>query len=205
MKVIGVGLGRTGTYSLRMAIDRLGLGPCYHMEDVVQNMPLRVPHWNAALGGHPDWAATFDGFESAVDWPTACFYRELLEAFPSAKFVLTERNPETWADSIGSTILKLLAGRSEAPEEMRGWLDMCAAVIQKNGIEIDFNREQLAQAFVAHNEAVKKAIPADKLLIYTVRQGWDPLCNFLGKSAPDEPFPRTNNREEFWDLVEGNM
>lgn len=204
MKVIGVGVGRTGTFSLRLAIAQLGFGPCYHMENVAQEMALRVPQWNAAVAGKPDWSAIYDGFESAVDWPTACFYRELLGAYPDAKFVLTERDPGNWADSIGSTILKLMAGRDEAPAEVQPWLDMGIAVLKRNGVHSDLDRDELIAAFNAHNAAVKETIPANQLLVYAVRQGWEPLCNFLGQPVPSEEFPRTNNREEFWDLIQRN-
>ncbi len=101
MDVIGVGVGRTGTHSLKTAINKLGLGPCHHMEEVLQNMPVQVPLWSAAVNGSPDWRTIYSGYQSAVDWPTACFYRELLKEFPFAKFVLTQRSPENWADSLG--------------------------------------------------------------------------------------------------------
>jgi hypothetical protein len=133
MKVIGAGVGRTGTYSLKLAINRLGLGPCHHMEEVLHNRPRQLPLWVAALNGDPDWAAVFDGYESAVDWPTAGFFRELNEAFPDAKFVLTVRSPESWAASFSETIYKLLAGRDEAPDDMKPWLDMAAGVIAMTG------------------------------------------------------------------------
>lgn len=94
LKVIGTGVGRTGTYSLKLAINQLELGPCHHMEDVLHNMPVQVPLWSAAAAGTPDWSPIYDGFQSAVDWPTACFFRELAKAFPSAIFVLTARDPE---------------------------------------------------------------------------------------------------------------
>ena len=119
MQVIGAGVGRTGTYSLKIAINQLGLGPCHHMEAVLQNMPAQVPLWSAAI---------YAGFGSAVDWPTAAFFRELAEAYPAAKFVLTHRSPESWADSFGATIYKLLAERHNAPPEMHAWLEMCAGV-----------------------------------------------------------------------------
>src|SRR5436190_15849029 len=92
MHVIGAGVGRTGTFSLKLALNRLGLGPCHHMEAVMQNMPVQVPHWAAALAGRADWGAIYAGFGSAVDWPTAAFFRELVKAYPSAKFILTHRN-----------------------------------------------------------------------------------------------------------------
>ena len=205
IQVFGAGVGRTGTFSLKLAINQIGLGPCHHMEAVLHNMPTQVPLWSAALQGNPDWKAIYDGFESAVDWPTAAFFRELLEAFPSAKFVLTERNPENWANSFGATIYKLLAGRDQSPPEMKAWLDMCSGVIAKTGFPPGLDHDGLMSAFIAHNEAVRSTIPASQLLIYEVKQGWGPLCEFLGKPAPDEPFPRTNDRAEFWDRVTGEI
>ncbi|NOX68973.1 MAG: hypothetical protein GXP15_07295 [Gammaproteobacteria bacterium] len=201
MNVIGTGVGRTGTYSLKLAINRLGLGPCYHMEHVLQNMTEQVPLWSDALKGKTDWPAIYAGFESAVDWPTAAFFRELLKEYPSAKFVLTHRSPESWAASFGSTIYKLITDRSGAPPEMRAWLELAANVIAHTGFPDDSDNEDLMKAFVAHNEAVKATIPASQLLVFEVKEGWEPLCEFLGTPVPDEPFPRTNNREEFWDLV----
>lgn len=204
MHVIGAGTGRTGTLSLRLALDRLGLGPTYHMEDVLHNQPRRVPQWSAALNGRPDWSAIFQGFNSSVDWPTAAFFRELSEEYPSAKFVLTHRSPESWAASFGETIYTALAGKDKAPPEARDWLEMCAGVIAHTGFPVGLDNKQLMEAFVAHNEAVKSAIPANRLLVFEVKEGWEPLCQFLGTEVPDEPFPRTNSREEFWELVEGN-
>src|SRR5262245_9469668 len=203
MRVIGAGVGRTGTYSLRLAIDRLWFGPCHHMELVLENMPVQVPLWSAATRGRPDWRAIYDGCSSAVDWPTACFYRELKEAYPSARFVLTHRSPESWAASFSSTIQKLLAQRRQAPPEMQDWLEMAEEVIAKTGFPVSMDVDGLKKAFVAHNEAVKAAIPPHQLLVYEVREGWGPLCEFLEAPVPDEPFPRTNNRGEFWDLVQG--
>ncbi len=201
MDVIGVGVGRTGTHSLKTAINKLGFGPCHHMEEVLQNMPVQVPLWSAAVNGSPDWRAIYNGYESAVDWPTACFFRELLKEFPSAKFVLTQRSPENWADSFGSTIYKLLSGRDQAPPEMHAWLDMASGVVAKTGFPADLDRDGLINAFVAHSKIVNETIPARQLLVYAVKEGWEPLCTFLGKPIPDEPFPHTNDREEFWDLV----
>lgn len=203
MQIIGCGVGRTGTYSLRLAINQLGFGPCYHMEDVIHNMPVRVPQWSAALAGAADWQSIYDGYNSAVDWPTAGFFRELVEVYPEAKFVLTVRSPESWADSFMYTIYQLVGGRDEAPPEMRDWLEMAVAVITHSGFPEGLDRDALMAAFEAHNEAVRAAIPPSRLLEFEVRQGWDPLCDFLGVAAPDEPFPRSNHREEFWELVKG--
>jgi hypothetical protein len=204
MHVIGAGVGRTGTYSLKLAINQLGLGPCFHMEEVLHNMSTQVPLWSAALKGSPNWPDIFSGFESTVDWPTAAFYRELIEEYPSAKFVLTVRSPESWAASFGSTIYKFIAGRDEAPPEMKDWLEMAEGVISSSGFRAGLSDDDLMNAFVAHNESVKATIPASQLLVFEVKDGWEPLCKFLGTEIPDEPFPRTNDREEFWDLVSGN-
>lgn len=203
MHVIGAGVGRTGTYSLKLAINQLGLGPCHHMEEVLHNQSVQVPLWAAAVNGHADWEAIYKGYESAVDWPTAGFFRELSAAYPSAKFVLTVRSPESWAESFSETIYKLLAGRDDAPEEMRAWLDMGVGVISKTGFPDGLDVAGMMKAFTAHNDAVKAAIPAHQLLVYQVKDGWDPLCAFLGVPVPDSPFPRTNDRSEFWDLVSG--
>jgi len=205
MQVFGAGVGRTGTYSLKLAINQLGLGPCHHMDEVLHNMPVQVPLWSAAVDGRADWDRIYAGFNSAVDWPTACFFGQLIEKYPSAKFVLTERDPERWADSFGATIYKLLAGRDQGPAEMKAWLDMVEKVISRTGFPAGLDHDQLVSAFVAHNEAVKAAIPADQLLVYQVKEGWAPLCRFLNLPEPAEAFPRTNDRAEFWDRVTGKL
>lgn len=206
ISIFGAGVGRTGTYSLKLAINQLGLGRCHHMEEVLQYMPVQVPLWSAALSGCPDWQTIYSGYKSAVDWPTAGFFRELIATYPSAKFVLTHRNPENWADSFGTTIYKLLAGRdAAAPPEMKAWLEMVNGVIAKTGFPGNLDRNGLIRRFVAHNEAVKKAIPAGQLLVYEVKEGWGPLCKFLNVPVPAEPFPRTNDRGEFWDRVTGKI
>ncbi|MEZ5365465.1 MAG: sulfotransferase [Bryobacterales bacterium] len=205
MKVIGAGVGRTGTYSLRKALNDLGFGPCHHMEEVLKNMQAQVPLWSSAVAGAADWPAIFSGYNSAVDWPTACFFRELAEAYPEAKFVLSHRSPEIWADSFEFTIYKALSQKDKMPPEMGDWLAMCEAVIAKTGFPPGMSRDELVQAFVAHNQAVQAAIPAERLLVYEVKEGWEPLCAFLGVDVPDEPFPRTNSRKEFWDLLEGKQ
>ncbi|TCO77623.1 sulfotransferase family protein [Chromatocurvus halotolerans] len=202
MKVIGAGLGRTGTYSLKAALERLGFGPCYHMESVLHDMPLRVPHWNDALAGRADWAALFEGFNSAVDWPTASFYRELSAALPDARFILSTRSPDSWAASYGSTIAKLVADRANAPEPMQAWLDMAHSVTARCAVHDNMSDAALAQAFMTHEASVKATIPAERLLVFEAKQGWAPLCDFLGVDVPDEPYPRTNDRSEFWELVE---
>lgn len=203
MHVIGAGVGRTGTYSLKLAINRLGLGPCHHMEEVLLNAAAQVPLWSAAVEGRPDWAAIYRGYASAVDWPTAGFFRELNAAFPQAQFVLTTRSPESWLASFTATIYKLLAARDMVPESARAWHDMAVRVVDRTGFPLGLDPDALRQRFEAHLEAVKATVPAERLLVYQVKEGWEPLCAFLGVPVPDEPFPRTNDRGEFWDRVSG--
>jgi hypothetical protein len=203
MKVIGVGVGRTGTHSLKLALERLGLGPCHHMEEVLHNPPVQVPLWSAALQGRADWAAIYRGYASAVDWPTAGFFRELNAAYPSAKFVLTHRSPENWIESFSETIYKLTTGEVAGPPGAKPLLDMAGAVIARTGFPNGLDAAGLGRAFAAHSEAVKAAIPADRLLVFQVKDGWGPLCAFLGVAVPAEPFPRTNDRAEFWGRFSG--
>ena len=203
LKVIGAGVGRTGTYSLKMALNQLGLGPTYHMEEIILDMPRKLPQWQAVVAGDVDWPTIFEGYTAAVDWPTASYYRELHEAYPDAKFILSHRSPESWVDSFSGTIYQLLSNLEQAPEPMRPWLEMVVEVIAKAGFKLGLDREQLMAAFDAHNAAVKAAIPSGQLLEFQAKEGWEPLCSFLGKPVPDGPFPRTNDRAEFWDKVSG--
>lgn len=201
LQVIGAGIGRTGTMSLKLALTELGFGPCHHMEEVGKAMPVQVPLWQAALAGTPDWPAIYDGFNSAVDWPTARYFRELHAAYPDARFILTVRSAQSWAESFGSTIYQLIAGADKAPAHLQEWLAMAGGTIQQTGIPMGADQAALEAAFNAHNAAVKQAIPASQLLVYEVKQGWEPLCAFLGVPVPAGDFPRTNDRSGFWDLV----
>jgi hypothetical protein len=203
LQVIGVGVGRTGTYSLKLAIEHLGFGPCHHMEEVLQNQAAQVPLWTAAVTGDADWPAIYDGYASAVDWPTAGFFRELGAAYPEAKFVLTLRDPDRWVESFSHTIYKLMEGRDEAPEEMRAWFEMAEGVLARTGFPAGLDAAALKTAFTAHTAAVTSAIPAPNLLVFQVKEGWGPLCDFLARPVPDKPFPRSNDRGEFWDRVSG--
>ncbi|WP_170763122.1 sulfotransferase family protein [Ruegeria lacuscaerulensis] len=203
LKVVGAGIGRTGTYSLKIALNQLGVGPCYHMEEVLHNMSSHLPLWQAAVQGNPDWPAIYQGYQSAVDWPTARFFRELYAEYPKAKFILGYRSPQSWAESFSQTIYQLLSDIEKAPAEQREWLTMVTELITQNGIPPGLDVAGLENAFIAHTEAVKAEIPAGRLLVFEAKDGWEPLCLFLGVPVPDEPFPRTNNRNEFWELVKG--
>lgn len=204
LKVIGSGIGRTGTMSLKTALEQLGFGPCHHMVEVLGNMPAQLPLWQAAVAGQPDWDAIYSGYQSAVDWPTARFYRELHAAYPDAKFVLGYRSPESWAESFSHTIYLALSDISKAPKEQHDWIRMCIELIEQNGIPLGLDVKGLEKAFSAHVDAVKATLPPEQLLVFQAKDGWEPLCNFLDVPVPDRPFPRTNDRAEFWEIMKGS-
>ncbi len=203
LKIIGTGVGRTGTHSLKLALTALNCGPCYHMDEVLPRLPTALPLWQAAAQGNPDFGALYDGYQSAVDWPTAGFFRELVAAYPNAKFIHTVRSAESWASSFSETIQRLIAGKEHAPEALRPLLQMSQRVVEKTGFSIEATPERLARDFVAHTEAVRAVIPEKQLLIFEVEDGWEPLCEFLDLPVPDTAYPRTNNRADFWERIQG--
>jgi hypothetical protein len=200
MDVISLGVGRTGTFSQKLALERLGFEPCHHMLEVEANRSEQVPLWLAALSGIPDWGTIYKGYESVCGWPSAGFSRELIAEYPSAKVILSVRNPETWAESFSATTAKLVAERGQLFAEPQDWLEMLARAVQRAGFSPGLDMAGLQSAFTAHNEAVQAAVPANRLLIYKVTEGWGPLCNFLGVPVPPEPFPHRNDRREFWGI-----
>lgn len=212
LAVIGAGIGRTGTTSLKVALEMLGLGPCYHMTELLAD-PSRVGHWEDAWAGRPvDWEAIFDGFGSAVDFPVYRHWHELSERYPEAKVILTVRDPERWYQSVRETIymasrpgpLKMLQLAVRLPFQKKA--RQILRVLKGSGVlwEKDFDGrfEDKAHA-IAHYEKhvaeVEAGVPRDRLLVYSVKEGWAPLCAFLGVEVPDEPFPRANDRASFLD------
>ncbi len=194
LSVIGAGLGRTGTMSLKLALEQLGFGPCYHMIEVFKN-PAAPAYWEAAADGEPvDWEKVFVGFKATVDWPTASFYKELAAAYPEAKVILTERDPQAWYESTQQTIFAI---RDETAAPTDAFVSMIRKVVYKM---FDFrvhDRDWAISVFERHNAEARAAIPADRLLVYEVAQGWAPLCEFLGAPVPDGPMPKVNTTEEF--------
>lgn len=201
LKVIGAGFGRTGTMSLRMALEELGFGPCYHMENVLHEMDIRVPHWNDALDGNPDWTTLYDGFGSAVDWPTAAYWQDLSQVYPDAKVVLSSRDAEKWWDSISQTILFVLNAPEKWPPAQTEWLEMCRKVCLERSLGGHTDRDGAIAAFRENEATARATLPADRLLVFKARDGWGPLCDFLGVPVPDTPYPRSNSRQEFFDLL----
>ncbi|MFG0257647.1 MAG: sulfotransferase family protein [Phycisphaerales bacterium JB043] len=192
LKLIGAGLGRTGTASTKIALEKLGYGPCYHMAEVVAE-PTRMAGWLDAASGKPDWEAIFEGYASTVDYPAASYWRQLSEYYPDARVLLNVRDPEKWFESVNDTILS-----DEIVETGRGtphgeFLNATVYTIMDNRMS---EREFMIEHFNHHVDEVKRTIDPSRLLVYEVRQGWKPLCDFLGVPVPDEPFPRVNSREE---------
>jgi hypothetical protein len=201
LSVIGAGFGRTGTLSLKAALERLGLGPCYHMLEVFKN-PDHIAIWDRAAGGAAvDWDALFQGYRSAVDWPVCRFYRELAEHYPDAKVILTVRDPGKWFRSAWDTIFPVIT--SPAPDPIAQAQAVMARKIiaeQTFGGRLD-DREHAIAVFHRHIEEVRKTIPPERLLAYELREGWEPLCRFLGRPVPDEPFPKVNTTEDFRRMI----
>jgi hypothetical protein len=208
LQVIGAGLGRTGTMTLKTALEQLGLGPCHHMVEVFAHMPIQAPFWRAAAGGAAvDWDAGLAGYNSSVDWPSAHFYLQLAAHYPQAKVILSRRNPESWYASMAETILKAMtmpvfdtgAGAGEAP------MHFARMIIHDQTFHGDLSRDNVIASFERHNAQVIATIPPERLLVFEAAQGWEPLCAFLGLPVPATPFPRTNSREEFWTHAEAPM
>lgn len=201
LDVIGAGLGRTGTLSLKLALERVGFGPCYHMKEVFEHLDDHVPLWDqAARGEYVDWDALFQGYRSAVDFPVASFYRELADCYPKAKVVLTVRDPERWFQSFSDTIMHRLT--QPLPDNLAAW----GAMTRKTILERVFKGNALDKAHAIerhrqHNDEVERTIAPERLLVYEVSQGWKPLCEFLGCRIPDEPFPRVNTTDEFQERI----
>jgi Sulfotransferase domain len=201
LSVIGAGLGRTGGLSLKLALERLGLGPCHHMREVFQH-PRLLRHWRDAAAGRPiDWEEVFAGYRSTVDWPSTHFWRELAATYPEAKVILTVRPEAAWWASFSRTIPPLLRRHAEvADPHVRGVLEMATSIVveQEMGGRPDDETTALACYRRRIAEVTAKVAPG-RLLVFDVAEGWAPLCGFLGLPTPDEPFPRTNSTEEFWD------
>ena len=192
LDVIGVGLGRTGTLSLKIALEMLGFRPCYHMVEVWANPPC-MGDWIAAADGKPNWEKIFAGYKATVDYPGCHFWRELTAAYPNAKVLLTVRDAGDWFESTQATIFSpQLRGRVGA-SPARELLDK--TVWGEFGSAID-DRGHMLAAFERHTAEVQQAIPRERLLVLDVKQGWKPLCDFLGVPMPSKPFPKLNSRDE---------
>lgn len=204
LEIVDVGFGRTGTLSLKLALEQLGFGPCHHMEEVLHN-PSTAAIWTAAAEGAPlDCEAVFKGYRSSTDWPTTRFWREVVDYYPDAKIILTTRDPERWYQSISATIHKVLEGRDKIPSpDKREVMAMAHRIITDQTFDHRLgDAAHATEVFRQHNAAVIEAVPADRLLVFDVAEGWEPLCDHLNCPVPETSFPRVNSTQEFWELVE---
>ena len=191
LKVIGSGLGRTGTMSTKLALEQLGFAPCHHMVEMFQH-PETLPLWIAAGNGNGDWDAMFEGYSAMVDHPGCAYWRELADHYPDAKVLHTVRDPDKWFDSTQATIFN--PDRPGPPGgPMKVFFDQLYAWyggdMHDRGFMTDFFRR--------HTETVIAGVPQDRLLVFNVAEGWGPLCAFLGVPVPDTPYPRENSTREF--------
>lgn len=199
LRVIGAGLGRTGTFSLKSALEKLGQGRCYHMADLYQT-PEHVPLWLSAAAGEPvEYERLFEGYRSCVHWPGCSLYEKLMARFPDATVVLSLRDAEEWYDSVDETIYRLYRQNVSHPQP---WRELHRQVIWDGVFEGRFDdRRHAIGVYEQHNARVRSTVPAERLVEFTLGDGWGPLCDALGLPEPDEPFPHLNDRSDFAEIA----
>jgi hypothetical protein len=206
---------RTGTLTQKLALEQLGFDPCYHWVNLLADLD-EVLKWDRALDGEGQWQEIFDGAQASVDWPGGYVYRELMDVYPDAKVLLSVRQPESWERSFRDTIWTMSHGESLMPllARARGEVDprwkRYMALVDRMfwGPQGSFSKgydtpAQLIEQMLAHNEEVERSVPAERLLVWNVTDGWEPLCEFLGVDVPDGPLPHANDRDTFLDRVVG--
>ena len=199
VKVIGAGFGRTGTLSLKFALEKLGFDKCYHMMEVGFNPSHRSLWMDLADGKAPDWHDLFAGYQATVDWPSANFWQQQMQAFPDAKVLLTLRDPDKWYESVMKTIWKTSNLGMESKDPTRRLSSELAHKVIWDpvfGGRLE-DRAHVIDVFNAHNQKVIDTVPREKLLVYRPGDGWGALCEFLDVAVPEEDYPWTNSTEEF--------
>jgi hypothetical protein len=195
LRAVGAGVGRTGTTSLKAALEQLLDAPCYHMFEVMEH-PEHLPHWQQAVDtGDAAWDEVFDGYGAAVDWPVASFYRELMNRYPDAVVILSTRDADGWWKSASSTIFspEVLMSDRVSPE----WRDMVIGMMSTRFSPALDDPEAMKAAYAAHNAAVRASVPTDRLLEWQPGDGWEPICAALELPVPVAPFPHLNTGDEF--------
>ena len=202
LRVIGAGFGRTGTLSLKVALEKLGFGPCHHMKEVMKNQDQTGWFHRASKGEKVDWHKVFEEYQSAVDWPAVAYYQELADEFPNAKIVLGIRDTDAWYQSVKGTIYTVIPNfpqwiRLVLPRANKV-LDMINRTIWIGEFSGRFEDKEFAvDVFKKHIELVKTVFPEERLLVHSAKDGWQPLCDFLGVPVPDEPYPWLNESINF--------
>ena len=197
LQVIGAGLGRNGTLALKTALEQIGFAPCHHMVEVFAH-PEQGAFWlRAAKGENVDWDEVFANYKASVDWPSCHFYKELSERYPAAKVILSERDPKQWYASITNTILKSMTQMMEKDPERAAWFAFARMIVIEQTFHNDLSEDNMIASYLRHNAKVKATIAPERLLVFNPAEGWDPLCRFLGATAPGTPFPLVNTTAEF--------
>lgn len=196
LEVIGAGLGRTGTTSLRDALAIVLEGRCYHFEDVIAK-PTHARLWMDAVDGNiPDWSLIYDGYVATTDWPGAAFWSELYEANPDSLVLLSRRRSSSeWFDSVKDTIEPLMTRKTQTPES--DWHLMAQELLRVRFVPVPFDRREAEAAYERHNATVRASVPESRLLEWVPGDGWEPICDFLGTSVPRVPFPHTNTKKQY--------
>jgi hypothetical protein len=194
LKVVGAGVGRTGTHSLKVALEQLLGGRCHHMMEVFPSEPQKEGWARAMYGEDVDWHALLDGFVASVDWPSAAFWRELSEANPDALVLLSVRPADAWFRSASNTIF---VGIQDWADKGDPWMQAFVHGMGERFSNRFGDADAMMAAFERHNDEVRAGVPASRLLEWTPADGWDPICERLGLPVPSEPFPVTNTTEDF--------
>ncbi len=198
LTVVGAGVGRTGTHSLKLALEQLLGGPCHHMVEILGN-PEQAAGWIDAIEGRPvDWTTMLAGYVSLVDWPGCSFWPELSAANPEALVVLSVRDPESWYRSASNTIFQSF---DKVPPELQPWMDAVRKLLRDRFSDRLDDPTAMMDAYQRHNAAVRQAIAPSRLLEWTPADGWDPICDRLGMDVPADPFPVTNTTEDFRAMI----
>lgn len=178
---------------MKFALEHLGFGPCYHMAEVFRSARRNIALWQDVADGKPDWDAIFAGYRSTTDFPASSYWRELADYYPDSKVLLTVREPDTWFDSVSETIMseRMLGSLAGTP-----LMRMFEGTYLKPFGDKVHDREFMTRWYAEHNRRVIDTIPAERLLVFHPKEGWEPLCKFLGVAVPDAPFPRVNSRDE---------
>lgn len=202
LRIIGAGMGRTGTHSLKLALEQLGFGPCHHMYEIRES-PEQLALWQGiARGETPDWSHIFSNYIAQVDWPGARYWKEISTAFPSAKVILTHRPPEEWYASFSETIVRAntIGSIKDPNPHTRAMAQLLEHIIFKDVFDGRVaDKDHAIRVYNDHLDQVQACIPKDRLLVFNVKEGWEPLCRFLGIAAPTVDFPQTNSKKDFLD------
>lgn len=198
LRVVGAGVGRTGTHSLKIALEQLCGGTCHHMMEMFERPDQRELFTRAIDGETVDWTEVYDGFTAMVDFPGSMFWREAAAAFPDAPVLLSSRPAEDWYRSASNTIFLAF---DNTPPEIHPWMEAVKRGLHERFSDDFENEAAMIDAYERHNAEVRAEVPTDRLIDWTPRDGWGPICAGLGVAVPDEPFPLTNTTAEFRQML----